>query len=40
LLSKRAQSTLADFHEEMGLELQRRAFALVNTKETRALQTS
>ena len=35
--SKRAKSTLADFHEEMGLEHQRRAFALANSKEPRAL---
>jgi hypothetical protein len=38
--SKRAKSTLADFHEEMGLEHQRRAFALVNSKEPRALESS
>jgi hypothetical protein len=38
--SKRAKSTLADFHEEMGLEHQRRAFALVNSKESRALEAS
>ena len=38
--SQRAQSTLADFHEEMGLEHQRRAFALVNSKESRALEAS
>lgn len=37
---KRAKSTLADFHEEMGLEHQRRAFALVNSKESRALESS
>ena len=37
---KRAKSTLADFHEEMGLENQRRAFALVNSKESRALGAS
>jgi hypothetical protein len=29
---RRAKATLRDFHEEMGLEHQRRAFALVNTK--------
>jgi hypothetical protein len=38
--SKRAKATLADFHEEMGLEHQRRAFALVNSKESRALEAS
>ena len=38
--SKCAKSTLADFHEEMGLEHQRRAFALVNSKESRALESS
>jgi hypothetical protein len=38
--SKRAKSTLADFHEEMGLEHQRRAFALVNARESRALEAS
>ena len=38
--SKRTKATLADFHEEMGLEHQRRAFALVNSKESRALETS
>ena len=38
--SKRAKSTLADFHEEMGLEHQRRAFALANSKEPRALEPS
>jgi hypothetical protein len=37
---KRAKSTLADFHEELGLEHQRRAFALVNSKESRALEAS
>ena len=38
--TRRAKSTLADFQEEMGLEPQRRAFALVNSKETRALEAS
>jgi hypothetical protein len=38
--SKRAKSTLADFHEEMGLEHQRRALALVNSKASRALESS
>ena len=38
--AKRAKGTLADFHEEMGLEHQRRAFALVNSKESCALQAS
>lgn len=38
--SRRAKATLADFHEEMGLEHQRRAFALVNAKESRALEAS
>jgi hypothetical protein len=38
--SKRAKSTLADFHEEMDLEHQRRAFALVNSKQSRALESS
>ena len=37
---RRAKATLPDFHEEMGLEHQRRAFALVNTKESRALKAS
>lgn len=37
---KRAKSTLADFHEEMGLENQRRALAMVNTKQSRALESS
>lgn len=37
---RRAKSTLADFHEEMGLEHQRRAFALVNSKQSRALEAS
>jgi hypothetical protein len=34
------KATLADFHEEMGLEHQARAFALANTKESRALEAS
>jgi len=38
--AKRAKSTLPDFHEEMGLENQRRAFALVNSKESQALKPS
>jgi hypothetical protein len=38
--AKRAKATLADFHEEMGLEHQRRAFALVNSRKSRALETS
>lgn len=37
---KRAKATLPDFHEEMGLEHQRRAFALVNSKKSRALEAS
>jgi len=37
---RRAKATLADFHEEMGLQYQRRAFALVNAKESRALEAS
>lgn len=37
---KRTKATLPDFHEEMGLEHQRRAFALVNAKHSRALETS
>jgi hypothetical protein len=36
--SMRAKSTLVDFHEEMGLEQQRRALTLVNSKESRALE--
>jgi hypothetical protein len=35
---KRAKATLPDFHEEMGLENQRRAFALCNSKTSRALE--
>jgi hypothetical protein len=38
--SHRAKATLPDFHEEMGLEHQCRAFALVNSKQSRALQAS
>lgn len=38
--AKRAKSTLPDFHEEMGLENQRRAFALVNSKQSQALKPS
>jgi hypothetical protein len=38
--TRRAKSTLSDFHEEMGLEHQRRAFALVNSKESCALEAS
>jgi len=38
--SKRTKATLADFYEEMGLEHQRRAFALVNSKQSRALDAS
>ena len=37
---KRAKATLPDFHEEMGLENQRRAFALVIAKSSRALEPS
>jgi hypothetical protein len=37
---KRAKATLPDFHEEMGLENQRRAFALSNSKTSRALEAS
>jgi len=37
---KRAKATLPDFHEEMGLEHQRRAFALVMAKASRALEAS
>lgn len=38
--SKHAKATLADFHEEMALENQRRAFALVNSKHSSALESS
>jgi hypothetical protein len=37
---KRAKATLADFHDEMSLEHQRRAFASVNSKKSAALQSS
>jgi hypothetical protein len=37
---KRAKATLPDFHEEMGLEHQRRAFAMVTSKASRALEAS
>ena len=37
---KRAKATLSDFHEEMRLEHQRRAFALVNSKQSAALEAS
>ncbi len=37
---KRAKATLPDFREEMGLENQRRAFALSNSKDSRALEAS
>ena len=37
---KRVNSTLPDFHEEMGLENQRRAFASVNAKKSSALNSS
>lgn len=37
---KYSKATLADFHEEMALEHQRRAFALVNSKQSAALETS
>ena len=37
---KRAKATLPDFHEEMGLENQHRAFALSNSKTSRALEAS
>ena len=37
---KRAKATLADFHDEMALEHQRRAFALVNSKQSDALESS
>lgn len=38
--SKWAKATLPDFHEEMGLEHQRRAFSLVNSKKSTALESS
>lgn len=37
---KRAKSALADFHEEMGWENQRRAFALASAPKSRALEAS
>jgi len=37
---KRANATLPDFHEEMGLEYQRQAGALVNPKQSRAVEAS
>jgi len=37
---RRANATLADFHEEMLLEHQRRAFDLVTARESRALEAS
>jgi hypothetical protein len=37
---KRSKATLPDFHEEMGLEHQRRAFAMVTSKASRALEAS
>ncbi len=37
---KRTKATLPDFHEEMGLEHQRRAFALVIAKASRTLEAS
>lgn len=37
---KHSKATLADFHEEMALQNQRRAFALVNSKHSAALETS
>jgi hypothetical protein len=36
---KRAKSNLPDFHEALGLENQRRAFAWVNAKQSRALNS-
>jgi hypothetical protein len=38
--SNPAKATLAEFHEKMGKENQRRAFALVNAKEFLALESS
>jgi len=38
--SKRTKATLADFHEELGLEHHRRAFALVNSNESCVLEAS
>jgi hypothetical protein len=37
---KQAKATLPDFHEEMGLEHQRRAFALATSKTSTALENS
>jgi hypothetical protein len=37
---QQAKATLPDFHEEMGLQRQRRAFALVNSKISTALESS
>jgi hypothetical protein len=37
---RRAKATLPDFHEEMALEHQRRAFAPVNSKKSTALENS
>ncbi len=37
---KWAKATLADFHEEMSLEHQRRAFAIVSSKKSAALESS
>jgi hypothetical protein len=37
---RRAKVTLPDFHEEMSLEHQRRAFALINAKKSHALEAS
>ena len=36
----RAKATLPDFHEDMGLDHQRRAFALVNSKKSTAFESS
>lgn len=38
--AQRTKATLADFHDEMALEHQRRAFALVNSKQSAALESS
>ncbi len=37
---KWAKATLVDFHEEMSLEHQRRAFAIVSSKKSAALESS
>lgn len=37
---KQAHASLADFHEEMSLEHHRRAFALLNSKQSAALESS